>query len=78
MVADYGVPVDIEDPAVEEEARPTRFKSRYLAERERTLDTHSGRRRTPDHRYVVGEITRILVIAGLMVAILVVATFVLR
>lgn len=78
LVADYGVPVDIEEPVEEEEALPSRYRSRYLAQRERSLESPVARRRTPDHRYVVGEITRIAIIGSLMLAILVVATLLLR
>jgi hypothetical protein len=63
------------EPAEQE----TRFRSRYMAEKTRdTVAPAPVRRRTPDHRYVVGEIKRILLTAALMMVILVVATLLLR
>jgi hypothetical protein len=82
VVADYGAPVAVEEPvAAEPEPVPeqTRFRGRYMAERQATTEsTTIPRRRTPDHRYVIGELKRIAIIAVLMLAILAIATIVLR
>ncbi|MPZ24777.1 MAG: hypothetical protein GEU28_14905 [Dehalococcoidia bacterium] len=74
---DYGVPIE-EDDFVAERTEEPRFKSRYMADRERRDAPVAGRRRTPDHRYVIGELRRIALTASFMIAILVVATLVLR
>jgi hypothetical protein len=76
IVADYSVPVAVEEP--EEAVAETRFKSKYLAERERPLDEVARRRRTPDHRYVISELRRIAITAVILIAILIAATLILR
>jgi hypothetical protein len=50
-----------------------------MAEREQSaIDQTRARRRTPDHRYVLGELRRIAIFGALMLAILIVATLLLR
>ena len=78
VVADEPVALDLEEPLGEPEPEP-RYRSRYMAEKGRTTpDTATARRRTPDHRYVLGELRRIAIFGVLMLTILIVATLLLR
>jgi hypothetical protein len=78
VVAEEPLSLDIDEP-LEEPAPEPRFRSRYMAEREQSaIDQTRARRRTPDHRYVLGELRRIAIFGALMLAILIVATLLLR
>lgn len=77
LVANDPLPDEVKEEADARAGSP--YRSRYMTQRREVAETIiAGRRRTPDHRYVIGEIRRIVLIAGLMVAILVVATLLLR
>jgi hypothetical protein len=78
VVADEPGAVELDDSAVEPAAE-TRFRSRYMADRDRReVEPAPLKRRTPDHRYVLGEIRRIAIFGALMIVILLAATLLLR
>jgi hypothetical protein len=78
VVAEEPLALDMDEPEAPP-ASASRFRSRYMADKARDAPEAAPiRRRTPDHRYVLGEIRRIAIFGALMLAILIVATLLLR